>query len=300
MAFALSCSCGAAFEVEDTLAGQEIGCPECQQPIPVPALVRTGPRTSGLALASLVIALILGFTGLGILAVPLGMAGLVSIARNRGRLAGTGYAIGGIVTGLIFTGLTALAASNWELFALDDRLRETVMGGQVDRTGPLEIIRAEDGFAISRPSNRWGVRPPGSKTDDDVDAKVMLIHPAKDTYVDVLVEDLFFRTLDQYKEDVLKSFREQPDAKKEPGLRIRGLNVLQDRRLPTQQGAEVIELSLHARVSGQPIQYLIRIIHPPGKGQVYLVRGWTHRSRYARMEAEVRQALDSFRLLKER
>src|SRR4051812_13283476 len=52
MALSLTCACGARFEVEDTLAGQEVSCPECQQPLKAPALQRVPLRTSGFALAS--------------------------------------------------------------------------------------------------------------------------------------------------------------------------------------------------------------------------------------------------------
>src|SRR5262245_61562674 len=98
MALSLTCSCSAHFEVEDTLAGQVVVCPECQASLKAPTLDRKPLRTSGLALASVILALIGAFTILfTLLAVLLGVAALVSISRNRERLAGSGYAVFGIV-----------------------------------------------------------------------------------------------------------------------------------------------------------------------------------------------------------
>src|SRR5579872_4982561 len=100
MALSLTCDCGARFEVEDTLAGQEVSCPECQQPLKAPALQALPVQTSALAIASAVLALAGAFTVVGTLAaVGLGIAALVSIARHRDRLAGSGLALFGILAG---------------------------------------------------------------------------------------------------------------------------------------------------------------------------------------------------------
>src|SRR5579872_7129048 len=108
MPLSLICACGARIELEDTLAGQEIACPECQQPLKAPAgAAHSQPvRTSGFALASLVLAVAGAFTIVGTLAaIVLGVVAVISIMRQRDRLAGLGYAIAGIVIGLIFTPL---------------------------------------------------------------------------------------------------------------------------------------------------------------------------------------------------
>src|SRR5689334_10210143 len=107
MALSLSCSCGAAFEVEDTFAGQGVSCPDCGAALVVPPLRPPQLRTSGYALASVVLALVGAFTLVGTaVAVALGAAGLVSIARHRDRLSGAGYAVLGIVLGAALTVLT--------------------------------------------------------------------------------------------------------------------------------------------------------------------------------------------------
>ena len=117
MSLSLTCSCGARFEVAETLAGQSIACPACQQSLKVPALGKVRLRTSGFALASVVLALIGMFTiVLTAVAVVLGFVGLISISRNRGQFTGAGYAVFGITVGLIFTGLTLFAVTREEIF----------------------------------------------------------------------------------------------------------------------------------------------------------------------------------------
>src|SRR5690242_4976461 len=106
MALALTCPCGAAFEVEDTFAAQTIACPDCGAALKVPPLRPPRLRTSGFALGSVVLALVGAFTGVGTaVAAVLGVMALVSIARHRDRLGGAGYAVLGIVLG---TGLTVV------------------------------------------------------------------------------------------------------------------------------------------------------------------------------------------------
>src|SRR5712692_2396843 len=100
-----SCPCGARFEVEEkspSSAGQTVHCPQCQRPVRAgrPAEVwglsraaqhggnrlKSVPRlrTSGFALASVILGVMLTFTVVGtVLAVILGLVALVHIARHR-------------------------------------------------------------------------------------------------------------------------------------------------------------------------------------------------------------------------
>lgn len=60
-------------------------------------------RVSGLAVASLVFALLCCIPGSGMIGVVLGGAGLIGIARSGGRLSGRGLAMVGVVLGLLGT-----------------------------------------------------------------------------------------------------------------------------------------------------------------------------------------------------
>src|SRR4051812_32084289 len=119
MSLSLTCACGARFELDDTFAGQEVHCPDCQQKLQAPGL--SGPasarRTSDWALASMVLALVGAFTVLGTVAAVLcGVVGLIRIGRDRDRVAGAGFALFGIVAGVIFTALTVFALVSGDLF----------------------------------------------------------------------------------------------------------------------------------------------------------------------------------------
>jgi Domain of unknown function (DUF4190) len=120
MSLSLSCPCGARFEVEESYAGETINCPDCDRPLRVPELEQGPLRTSGFALASIILALVGAFTIVGTLAaIVLGGIGLGNIARNPGRVTGKGYAVFGIVLGVLFTGLSLFAYTTGNLLGLD-------------------------------------------------------------------------------------------------------------------------------------------------------------------------------------
>src|ERR1700730_6793465 len=100
MSLSLTCRCGTHFEVEESFAGQEVTCPQCQQPVKAPAAARGPIRTCDFAIASLVLALVGAFPVVGtVAAILLGIVSIIRIHRNRQRLAGMGYAVSGIVCG---------------------------------------------------------------------------------------------------------------------------------------------------------------------------------------------------------
>jgi hypothetical protein len=295
MVVSLDCPCGSQFEVDEAAPGPTVTCPECQRRLPVPRSGRGPLRTSGYAIASVVFALVLACTGVGtILAVLLGLIALVSIARNRSRLTGEGYALFGVVAGLAFTGLFFLVIVKAELFGVDEQIRERVMGSQVDRSGPLEVVRPRDGFAITRPSPRWGVAHGPLAQRLLPDGSLLLVNVARDAYVDVSVGWTGARTLEQYRDEIVTSFREG-GGKSE--ARAAYTKVRQTRRLPPVQGAEALEFEVETREAGQTLTFVIRVIRPAGGQQVFVVRGWAQRRRFVALVPELRQALDSFRLL---
>jgi hypothetical protein len=300
MALSLSCPCGARFEVEDLLAGQTVRCPECQQSVQAPALGEKRLRTSGFAVASVVVALVLAFTGVGpVLAVVLGLIGLIHIRKSPGALAGTGYALLGISLGAIFSVLSGLAVIQAEVFGFDQLVREGVMGKDVDRDGPLEVSRPADGFAIRRPSTKWGVARDSLTRDLAPGSRVLLANIAKDAYIDVSHEDLAGRTLEAFRTDLLESYKDNRDDwnRVQSGLPLRGLVVRKSEKLPDGDDRESMEVLLDVKVGPQPMTFLVRIVHPTGSDHVFLIRGWAQRRRFPLVEAEIRQAMDSFRLL---
>src|SRR5260370_41905597 len=109
MPVALTCDCGARFDVDELLAGKEVPCPECATPVQAP-LKPVPPRTSLWALASLVLALTGAFTLVGtVAAVVVGLWALAVIRRDSPRLRGKGLATAGIITGLVLTAVNRAA-----------------------------------------------------------------------------------------------------------------------------------------------------------------------------------------------
>jgi hypothetical protein len=305
----LTCACGARFEVDDTLAGQEVLCPECQQPLKAPALERPPQVTSAWALASVVLALVGAFTVLGTLAAAIcGVIALVSIARNRQRVTGAGFAVFGICLGVLFTGLTLFALSTTDLFGLDTWVRERNMAEQVDTSGPLEVVLGAKGFAITRPTEKWG-HVLGDQSDDPVvsglqrDRDLLLMQVTRYAFIDVrMVPRGQFVSLDQCQDDILAQFdtRRRPrpfdDEDDEDFQPILHAQVRANRRLPDKDGAEAREMEVDVRCTGQPWHFVIRL-YRRGNGSMYIVRAYTPRRRLTQVESELKTALESFRLL---
>ncbi len=314
MALSLTCDCGARFEVEDTLAGQEVSCPECQQPLKAPALQALPVRTSALAIASAVLALAGAFTVVGTLAaVGLGVAALVSIARHRDRLAGAGLAIFGIVAGCALTPLMLLALTTSELFGVGGWFREKVLADQIDTSGPLEVV--EKDFAITRPSEKWG-QATANALDDPIlaglqkDRDLLLVQPARNAFVDVrVVRNSKGVTIEGCRLEVLKeleSVRDNPfqdgaddedfPQPRRPGRPSTVKPLGPEPELPALDGAQGREMTVDVHRAGQAWRFLVHYYKKPGK-PLYIVRAYTQKRNFRRVEGELRQALDSFRLL---
>jgi len=302
MALSLTCVCGARFELEDTLAGQKVLCPECQQSLQAPSLAQTPRRTSVLALASVVLALVGAFTIIGTAAATLlGLAALVAIARHRQQLAGAGLAIFGIITGVVFTALTVFAVWTGDLFGLGGRINEGRFKDQVDFSGPLEIIRPDRGFAITRPSNRWGQAFSGT-VDDPLQQPLanhpdlLLVQVSQGALVDVRREGVDHQNMEAFQSDVLKDLSppNQGGVRRRDFLGISQMDLQSSRDLPWRNGVETRELSVNVACSGQRWKFLIRLIRAPGQ-RWYVVRAYAPAARFRSNLDELHQILDSFR-----
>jgi hypothetical protein len=305
----LTCACGARFEVDDTLAGQDVLCPECQQPLKAPALDRPPQVTSGWALASVVFALVGAFTVVGsLLAVFLGILGLRHAARQRQRVTGAGFAVCGICLGILFTTLTVFALSTSDLFGLENLMREKFMAEQVDTSGPLEVVQGAKGFAITRPSEKWG-QVAGNRSDDpavsllQTNLDLLLLQVAHHAFLDVrTLPPGNIRSLDQCQDEILAEFEIRPrpanpfgeeDDDWPAALHAR---LLTSRQLETKDGVEGREMEVDVRSAGQSWHFTIRL-YRRGNGRIYVVRAYTHKRRYARNKSELETGLDSFRIL---
>jgi hypothetical protein len=310
MPLSLTCACGARFELDETLAGQNVICPECQQALRAPALARPPLRTSHWALASVVLALTGAFTVIGtVAAVVCGVVALVRIQRQRDRLAGAGLAAFGLGAGVVFTALTLFALSRDELFGLGGELRERMLAEHLDFTGDLKEEPTNKGFAITRPSRRWG-RAIDHLEDPALDAltgsfDLLLVQAARYAFVDVRGEPTNLPNLDDCRNYVLDVLRSgpvnnlgHPPPRDVPLMRVSNVQERPGSRhnLPDFADAEAQEFQVDLLCGGRPWTMLIRIYRTVD-GRLLVVRGFTPRRRFDAVEPELRQALDSFKVL---
>lgn len=165
MTLAINCTCGAHLELDDRFAGQTIQCPDCKKPLQAPSLTSPTLRTSGLALASLILALVGAFTVVGtIVAVVLGVLALRQIRRSPEVLTGRRFALAGMGAGALLTALSLFVYIKTDFFGLDRFLRGQLWAGKLDYPESLEV--AAGGIILKRPNNRWGHYRPRETQDD--------------------------------------------------------------------------------------------------------------------------------------
>lgn len=301
MTIALTCTCAARLEIDEKFAGQTITCPDCQTLLTVPLPRSPQVRTSVLAISSLILALVGAFTVVGtLLAALLGLAALFQIRRHPEHLAGKNYALTGIILGLVFTALSVAAYSSAEIFGLPGTLRETQWLGRLDYTGDLEIQQANSGFVIRRPSKQWGIYK--ERRDGwGGPQPFLMVQPKKSACILCLAEPAFFgSTLLQCKEQAIQAFRR---FKVSPFALGRGhgsdatLHVESTKDLADKDDMKRLELLVDKKTGWEERRYLVRLVKKENDTYVYIVAGGADKWHFAENEEELRQALDSFRLI---
>jgi hypothetical protein len=307
MTLLLTCDCGARFEVEDTLAGETVNCPECHQTLQAPVLQRVPRRTSMLAVLSFVLALVGAFTVVGsALAILLGLSALVVVFIRRDRLAGFGFAVAGILLGAIGIPLTLFALANSAWFGLGPWVRVHQMGAQLQTGGSLEVRRSASGFSINRPSTNWGLVQ-GQQLDDpgvaplQQDCDLLLAEPRLFAFVDVRIDktakkkDLLFVV-----EDVWEQLHDRPPVNPwggytDPNYRPKVIFLGESgprRQVPLPDG-EMLETTGAFQCGGKRWTFLVRLYRWPG-GPVFIVRGYAPTKLFAQARPELIQVMDTF------
>jgi hypothetical protein len=269
------------------------------------------PRaTSGWALSSVLLALLGAFTVIGtVAAIVLGFIALVSISRQRERVTGSGFAVLGICLGILFTVLTVVALNAGDLFGLESWVRERTLARKIDTSGPLEIVQGSQGFAITRPNEKWGQLPNQDSGDPAVSyfqdqLDLLLMQLSRHAFIDVRALPVVpLQSLDRCEKDILADFEVQhrprdPFVDDEDdfhhGVRFRRLG---ERQLEARDGMEGREMALEVRCAGKPWHFLIRL-YRRGNGRIYVVRAYVPQRRFADIRGELETALDSFRILR--
>lgn len=296
MPLSLSCSCGARLEVDDKFAGREINCPDCQRLLRGPDSHRGGQHTSGLALGSLLFAIIGAFTVIGtLIAVVCGLLALRSIARQPERLAGLNIAWAGIILGGFFTGLTLLAHLGMEWFGLDRWLREPEWAGKLAHDGPLQVRQEKGRFSLIRPSPRWGVSL--AKTDKNAPGDLIMVDVADDAQAIGLMHLLQrAEEMDFCRDLAVQKIRDSElvrQLNRSPVSSTAG-QIVSHKTIAAAEGQEKEEVLLDISLGGRDRLFLLHVIK--AKDNLYVVAGGTRKNRFPRLEGEIRKLLESFQL----
>jgi hypothetical protein len=312
MPIALTCDCGARFELDGALAGRTVHCPECLQRLEAPLLApaNAAVRTSLLALASIVLALAGAFTLVGsTLAILLGAAALVHVHGNRGRLAGGGLACCGIVFGLLSISVTLLLLSG-NMVPIAAWMRQRTTAATVDTSGAVDVITRDGNVILRRPSQAWG-RVQGDRSDDpavgDFQQKreLLLANIPRHAFIDVarmsgLVELTemtapLTKDLQPHRPPLLGG---DDDNLREPGLRPLRFNE-GPHKIDPMNGWDGRECVVDLPRGGQTWRILVRVYKkadPASRETAYLFRAYAPKRHFDAVKRELEEALNSVQL----
>src|SRR5262245_48041320 len=300
MPVSLTCSCGVFLEVDDKFAGQTINCPDCQAALQVPALQRSATHTSGLAIASLMLALVGAFTVVGtVAAVGLGALALRQIRKRPDEIAGRSLAQAGIILGSVLTLLSLAAYGLSDRLDVEALLYKRSLTGKLEFEKDLEVNRHREGFVISRPSARWGVlhEPPTTDAPVQPQGDLKLVTASRDAEILCRLDYVPGHwTMEQCCEGVARGFK---DPYNNGGYTLRN-----PQQLPSINDADVFEMYLDRSQFASSRTYLVRLFKRKVRDrgddrlvQVYVVAGGSRKSRFRSVEPEIKKALESFQLL---
>jgi hypothetical protein len=304
MTLSLTCKCGARLDIDEKFAGQLVHCPDCNLPLDTGPPPTKATRTSDLALASLLLALIGAFTIVGtIAAVACGFLALAQIRRAKGEIGGMRFARAGIALGSAFTLVTAALLWSTELLRVDGWLRVIESAGKIDYDLSDEIsIQKSGGFdggsgTIRRPTRAWGRLPnndPNILKPDDL----VLVNLWEDAYILCLTRiDAAGQTLEECRQEGLKSFLES-------NLITRILGRITDDAPPTGKERDKRDspnpndesvFVFDVRLRSVDWTFLIRV-RRVDNNRLTVVAAGTRKSRFDRLEPTFVKALDSFKV----
>jgi hypothetical protein len=298
MAISVTCSCGARLELDDKFAGKAIPCPDCQLPLNTKIAAdetRQAP-ISGLALTSLILAIVGAFTIVGSLAaIVVGYFAMRQIAREPDRFAGLNLARAGMIVGGVCTLMTLGLLFSSDAFGVDSLLREfrhaseleykTESGGQFKIPMPGDH---DHDFLIQRPSGAWG-KLKAKGEDTDLLTLVNLREDAHLVCVSMVEQDeeaALDKAAERFRASGLFKNLNRPEAKTttpEP----------EPRKVENNKN----ELILDVRVGNYDRTFLLRVVKAQKGGDIFLLAAGTRKGRFARIVDDVRRAFDKFQVV---
>jgi hypothetical protein len=304
MAIPLTCACGAKLEFDDKFAGQTLNCPDCNRQLLVTPPGKPPERTSGLALASIILSLAGAFTVVGsLLGGVFGLLGLRQIARSPEPLGGRRLALAGAVLGGFFTVFTLGLLLFAEVLPLGGILRALEWAGKLEYPDTLKVTHDRGGvdlgekIMIDRPSRSWGKMPARYKRPDaeQVD-DLLLVNPWHDAYIVCITKHMDVPGEKEARESEAKDRFERSEL-------ITMLDSRPDKRQPLESklrdekkniNAEDTEMVLDIKVGGIERTFLIHVLKDGGR--IRIVAGGTRKQRFPRLESLLRTALESFKV----
>jgi hypothetical protein len=320
---ALTCACGARFEVEEVWAGKTIPCPDCNVRITVPAAARSSQEQrpiSSLALLSAVLALVGAFTVVGSLAaLGVGVAALVRLSRRR-ELGGVGFAVFGVSAGVLCTGLTLALLRYPEAIGVGRYFRSSQWADKVDLGGPMEVTLQKDHrvlCTLTRPSQEWGVVRDNRLGHGVVDslrtsgADLLLMQTARFAFVDVaerssgnaprMVDEFTSKDLEDEIKDAKPEAQNPIDPRPAASplgsrVKVQDAQVKQEGKLEKDGNLVRRDFLVEVTCGDQPWTMLVRRCRRDGSQEVFFLRAFAPRRTFGLVEPELRRVLDSFKL----
>jgi hypothetical protein len=307
MPFTLQCGCGVRLEVDDVFAGKSVNCPDCNQPLKVPRSHSAGFPVSMLALSSFLVALVGAFTILGSLAaVGLGIWAMISLRGKGDRLGGRGFALAGILLGLIFTGLTYWLLASPDLRGLQRFLIEREWAGRLDFSKE-DIVRVGENYLITRRKD-WGALGESAATaatpvQVTSDEPLVLVAPSLDAQLICIFKPVDTKyDLSRCADDALREFKVEDrggffgrPGLKRPSLLFKELKR-SERPLDDTQ-TERIELEIRKVQWRQDRTFLMHVVKNRGDNAYYVIIAGTRTQNFEALRDELKSAIEGFRVL---
>jgi hypothetical protein len=295
MAIPLTCSCGARLEIDDKFAGQTIPCPDCHKPLIAELPRAPATRTSGLAVLSLLLALVGAFTVIGTLAaIACGAVAYRQITRSRGSVGGLRLAQAGMILGAVFTVLALATYGSRSLLGIDGLLRQYQWASKLQFPTQLVVSKKrvfdDRTYSLERPSPIWGEL--ATQTQQRQNDHLMLVNLRDDAHIlwlsDIMTPDddaasLRARAVDCFRaSELVRMIGRMPENVSE-SLKERGVDEEQ----------RVQEFFLDISLGGIPRTFLFRLV-PDGQ-HVNVIIGGARTHRFGGLEATFRRTLDTFK-----
>ncbi len=290
MPISLTCTCGSKLEIDDKFAGQTIPCPDCNKPLLAEPPAPPTTRTSGLAVLSLLLALVGAFTIVGTLAaLACGAIAYRQLSRKRGPVGGIRIAQTGMILGAVFTVLAVAAYGSRALLGLDSLARQYVWAGKLEYPVSLTISKKrfsdDRTYLLDRPSAAWGsLKHAGQKQGEHL----MLVNVRDDA-------QLFWLTEGRMDDDDDASLRARARDSFLGSELLRTLGRVQENASEVAKERDVndLEFLIDVTLGGIQRTFLFRL-KKDGQYMNVLVGG-ARAQRFASLRKSLQDAMDSFK-----